>query len=232
MVDIDKAVIARLKIQGNTFEILVDCDKALLFKKGKSTLEEALATNDIYKDVKKGEHASETDIKNIFGTEDKKKVAEAIIKKGEIQLTAEYKNKLREEKRNRIVELIHRNAVDPKTNLPHPPQRIRNALDEAKVHIDEFKNAEEQVDEIVTKLRIILPINYEIRQLSIIVPAEFVGKCHSILNQYSKVIKEDWRNDGSLNATVEVAAGMQSTLFEHLNKVAHGKIESKVIGTK
>ena len=34
--------------------------------------------------------------------------------------------------------MIHRNAVDPKTGLPHPPQRIESAMEEAKIHVDEI----------------------------------------------------------------------------------------------
>ena len=232
MVDIDKAVIARYKSGKDVFEVLVDCDNAILFRKGQANLDDALATEDVYKDVKRGEHASEHELKKALGTDNKKRAAEIILRKGEIQLTAEYKNKLREEKRAKIIELIHRNAVDPKSNLPHPPKRIENAMEEAKVHIDEFKSAEEQVKEVVNKIRTVLPINYEIREMEILIPAEFVGKCNVILNKYSKVINEDWRNDGSLNAIVEIAAGMQVTLFDQLNKVAHGRIESRILKSK
>ena len=55
MVDVNKAIIARLKKEGEIFEILVDCDKALDFKSGKKiALDDVLATFDIFKDVKKG----------------------------------------------------------------------------------------------------------------------------------------------------------------------------------
>ena len=36
MVSIDKAVVARLKRNGKNFQILVDCEKALEFRKGKN----------------------------------------------------------------------------------------------------------------------------------------------------------------------------------------------------
>src|SRR3989338_81027 len=102
MVDVDKAVIAKLKKGENHFEILVDCEKAMDFKKGKEILlDDVLATDNIFRDVKKGEHAS--DLEKFFGTDDKRKIAEKIIREGEIQLTTEYKNKLREEKRRRII---------------------------------------------------------------------------------------------------------------------------------
>ena len=42
MIDINKAVIARLKKGGENFEVLVDCDKAIEFKSGNVELEDAL----------------------------------------------------------------------------------------------------------------------------------------------------------------------------------------------
>ena len=56
--------------------------------------------------------------------------------------------------------MIHANGIDPKTNLPHPLQRIENALEEANVKIDEHKSEEKQVEEIVRKLQPILPIKF------------------------------------------------------------------------
>lgn len=63
MTDIEKGVIARLNKQGKHFEVLVDCEKALDFRSGKASIDDALITTDIFKDVKKGEHASENEMK-------------------------------------------------------------------------------------------------------------------------------------------------------------------------
>lgn len=233
MVDIDKAVIARLRVGNQNFEILVDCDKALEFRHGKDvSLDDVLATDDIFKDVKKGEHAPENEIVKIFNTSDKRKVAERIVREGEVQLTAEYKNKLRDEKRKQIIELIHRNSIDPKTNLPHPAQRIENALDEARVRIDEFKKAEEQVRDIIDKIRGILPIKYETREVAIKLTAEYAGKSYSILKQYGKVIKDEWQNDGGLVVVLEIPAGLQLELIDKLNALTHGDVDFKVLGSK
>ncbi len=124
MVDIDKAILVKINKQGNNLEILVDCEKALEFRQGKNIdLDDIIATNSIFKDVKKGEHAK--DLMKFLKTEDFTKISEMIIREGEIQSTSEYKNKLREEKRRRIIEIIHRNAVGPNTNIPHPSTRIK-----------------------------------------------------------------------------------------------------------
>lgn len=232
MVDIEKSVIARLKKGNEEFEILVDLDKALDFKSGNASLDEALTTDDIFKDVKKGLHASENEMQSVFKTSDKNKVAEIIIKEGEIQLTAEHKNKLREEKKKKIITLIVRNAVDPKSNIPHPPQRIENAINEVKAKIDEFKPAEKQVQEVIKQIATVLPISYETRQIAIDIPAEFAGQSYSIIKQYSKITRDNWKNDGNLSVVIEVPAGMQNDLFDALNKLTHGHIESKILGKK
>tara|TARA_Y100000310_G_C20661878_1_gene805250 strand:+ start:1401 stop:2096 length:696 start_codon:yes stop_codon:yes gene_type:complete len=225
MTDVSSSVIARLKKQDHVFEILVDCEKAMDFKSGNASLDDVVVTTDIFKDIKKGEHASEHDIENMFGTTDDRKVAEIILKKGEVQLTTEYKNRLREQKRKQIITLIARNSVDPKTNLPHPPQRIENALNEAKININEFKSADEQVKDIVKQITGVLPIKYEIKVLSIKIPADVTGQSYPILKRFGNLLKEDWLNDGSLNVTAEVPAGLQNELFDKLNSLAQGRVE-------
>ena len=232
MTKVDEAVIARLKLQGKTFEILVDCDKAIDFKEGKCDLAEAVVTNDIFSDVKQGERASENETKQIFGTEDKNKIAEAIIRKGEIQLTTEHRNKLREEKRKKIIELIHRNAIDSKTGLPHPAQRIELAMNEAKVHIDEFKKAEEQVQDILEKLRPIIPIKFEVWEMAIKIPAQYAAQSYRILKTYGNLKKDEWQNDGSLVAIIDLPAGMSEEFENELNKITKGETETKIISKK
>ena len=231
MVNIDDAVVAKLKIGANVFEILVDCEKALELRKGKSIdLDDILVTYDIFKDVKNGEHAS--DLLKFFKTENKKEIAKRIIMEGEVQLTTEYKKKLRDEKKKQIINNIYRNAVDPNTNLPHPPQRIEMALNEAKVNIDEFKPVEEQLKSILPKLRVILPLKYEMREIAIKIPGAYAGKCYTILKQYGKLLKDEWQNDGSLVAVVEIPAGIQEEFFDKLNGLAHGEVESKILNVR
>ena len=233
MVDVDKAVIARLKSHGEIFEILVDCDKAIELKQGKDVnLNEVLATDAIFKDVKKGERASEKELEDIFGTSEALEISEEIIKKGEVQLTQDHMNKLREEKRKQVINLIHKNGIDAKTNLPHPPQRIENALEEAKVSIDPFRPAEEQIKDVLSKIRPILPIKFEKRKIEIKIDSEFAPKCYSVIKRSSDILDEKWQNDGSWLGSVEIPAGIQEEFFSELNSITHGKIETKVLEVK
>lgn len=229
MVDVDRAVIARLKKGGHIFEILVDCDAALDYRRGKSIgIGDVVATDDIFKDVKKGDKASTNDLHQVFGITDPVKVAAIIVKEGEVQLTAKHRAQEREEKKKKLIYLIHRNAVDSKTGLPHPPHRIERAMEEAKVHIDEYKSAEEQVESVLKALRVIIPIKFERREIAVRIPAQYAGQSYGTLKKY-KLIRDEWQPDGSLAAVVEIPAGLQDEFFQELNKISHGEVESKIL---
>lgn len=223
MIDVNKAIIARYNKEGRHFEILVDCDNALLYKQGKITdLEEVLASKDIFTDIRGAHHAADADLNAAFNTTDFIKIVDIILKKGEIQLTTEHKHKLREQKTKQIIALIHRNAINPQTNTPHPPTRIENALVESKIIIDEFKSAEEQLPTIIKKLTPIIPLKFETRILEIMIPAAYANQSFHILKNYGKLIKEQWNNQGSLIAELEIPAGLQEDLEIELNKLARG----------
>ena len=55
------------------------------------------------------------------------------------------------DKRKQIVTFIAKTYVDPRTHLPHPPLRIEQAMTDARVSVDPFKNPDEQVKDIVEK---------------------------------------------------------------------------------
>ena len=233
MVNVDEAIIARLKMHGQDFEILVDCSSALALREGKDVdMHDILAAMQIFSDAKKGLTASENAMKQIFGTSDVNEVARQIIQKGEIQLTQEYRERLREEKRKQIIAIIHRNGVDPKTHLPHPPQRIENAFIEAKFHVDEFKPVQEQVQEALKKLRPILPIKFEIKELAIKIPPDFAPKCYSTVKSFATILREEWQSNGYWVGVVEIPGGMENDFYDKLNKICHGNVESKVLKVK
>ncbi|MDP3916681.1 MAG: ribosome assembly factor SBDS [Nanoarchaeota archaeon] len=229
MVDVDSAVIARLKKFGKSFEILVDCDNALEFRNGRNIpLSEILATFQVYHDVKKGEKISEADLLAAFNTDDVNKVITLILKKGEIQLTSKHREEEREVKKKKLINIIHSNAVDSKTGYPHPAERIANALGESKFKLDDYKSAESQVDDALSALRTIIPIKFEKKEIEIKVPAQFAGQAKSIAHKH-KLLKEEWLNDGSYYSVVEIPSGVMDEFFDQLNKISRGQVESKIL---
>ncbi|MBI5798055.1 ribosome assembly factor SBDS [Candidatus Woesearchaeota archaeon] len=233
MVRVDQSIIARLKKEGEVFEVLVDCDKALAFREGKvKSLSEVLASKGIYKDAKKGDKASEKDMKRLFKTDDEDDIAAIIIRKGEIQLTTEHKNTLREAKKKQIVAFLHQHAVDAKTGLPFPPQRIEMLMEEAKVKIDEFATVEAQVQNVLHLLRPIVPIKIETREIEVSIPAKYAGPSFSSLKRLAKIVKEGWQDDGSLLAVIEIPAGIQEEIENELNRITKGEVELRILNKK
>lgn len=230
MVDVEKAVIARYKSGGNVFEILVDCDNALRLRDGQSvSLADILATDKVFSDARKGLTASSQEIEAVFETTDPDEVAKKIIAKGEIQVTAEHRAKLRERKRKKILDIIHRNGMDPRTKAPHPLQRIELAFEEAKIRIDDHRKAEEQVEIILKQLRPILPISFEKLQVEVRIPSVYAGKAYSVVSAFGKLVKDQWMNDGSWYCIIEIPAGIQGDLYDSVNKLTQGEADTKIL---
>ena len=221
----EKLTLARLKKFGKNFEVSIDPDLALKFKQGEiNDVSEALKSEQIFSDTRKALVVPGDELEKIFKTSDSLKVAEYIIKEGEIQLSSEQRNQEREQRKRKLINLINTMAIDPKTGLPHPPSRIEAALDQAHVHLADHKAVEEQFEEVIAKLRPILPIKIEQRILTIKIPGTYVGKSNNLVRNNSKILKEDWNSDGSWTVKVEIPAGFQNDLIEKLNAITRGEV--------
>ncbi len=229
MVSVEDAVIARVTRDHNHFEILVDPEKALRFKKGEDiSIDTILAVRDVFKDARKGERVPEDDLEKVFQTTDINKIAAQIMKEGDIQLTTEQRRRFIQEKRKQIADIISKQGVNPQTKLPHPVQRILNAMDEAKIAIDPFKPAEEQVKNVVSDLQSILPISIERIEIALRVPIQYAGKASSVVRNLAPVKKEEWKSDAWI-AVIEIPAGMQANIYSKLNELTSGQVEVKVV---
>jgi len=232
MISLDDAVIARLESHGERFEILVDPNIVEKVHSGEvKDIRNFLATEEVFKDAKKGDRASEEAIRKVFETEDINEIALRIILKGEVQLTTEQRRKMQEEKKKKIVAEIARNAINPQTKAPHPPQRIEAAMEEARVHIDPFKPAEQQIQRVLDALRPIIPIRFEKIRVAVKLSGENYGKVYGELVSYGQIMKEEWQKDGSWVGIVEIPAGVQMEFFDHLNKKTKGEVETKLLNS-
>ncbi|NLE05165.1 MAG: ribosome assembly factor SBDS, partial [Crenarchaeota archaeon] len=128
-----------------------------------------------------------------------------------------------------IIDYISRQAVDPKTNLPHPPMRIENAMDQIRYSIDPYKPVEEQAKEIIKLLRPILPLKIEQLQIAITIPATFAVRAYGALKVYGTLKREEWRSDGSWSGVIEMPAGSYASFLNKLGDVTKGSGEAKVV---
>ncbi len=230
MVNVDDAVIARLESYGERFEILVDAELAADYKRGNDIeIEDVLAVEEIFKDAHKADKASEENMLKAFETTDPLEVADIIIKKGNIQITANQRRKMQEEKTKQVISKIAQEAINPQTKLPHPPQRIAKAMEEAKVHIDPMKTVEEQIEPTVKAILTKIPIRIEKVQVAVKIPGTYAGKAYSVITQYGKLIKEEWENDGSWIGIIEIPGGLQDKFYTELSGLTHGEVETKLL---
>jgi len=230
MVKLEDAVIARLSSHGTNFEVLVDPELALVLKSDQTVdIRNVLAAEEIFKDSRKGEKASEEMVRKTFSTTDVMKVAEQIIRRGEIQITTEQRRKMHDDRLKQIVTLISKRSINPQTGFPHPPARIENAMEEARVHIEVFKSAEEQLPAIVKALQPILPLKFELRRIAIKIPPTHVGRALKAVKEFAAVKQEQWLDDGSWAVVVEIPAGVQAEFFDKLNDLTRGEAQTKVL---
>ncbi|TLZ99635.1 MAG: ribosome assembly factor SBDS [Methanobacteriota archaeon] len=193
-------VIARVEKSGEKFEILVKPEAVQKVRDGKDVdLLKELAIDEIFKDAHKGSKASEDKMAEFFGTTEP------------------------------LVQYIAANAINPQTSTPHPPQRIENAMEEAKVHIDPFKPIEEQVKEVLDALRPLIPIRFEKVRIAVKLSAEDSAKSYGDIKGYGTILKEEWSPTGAWLGVVEMPAGLQTDFLERLNAKTKGNVETRIL---
>ncbi len=210
--------LARIKKAGKNFEIVVDMEDALKFKKGEASSIEAEGDK-IFTDSKKGNVASSSDLSDSFGTTNTQEIIESIVKGGEIQLTQEHRGAEQEQRFKQAINFLATNAIDPQTKNPHTPDRIKSALEQAHVNI---KNApiETQIKEIIEAISKIIPIKLETKKVKITIPAIYTGKAYGVVTQYKE--GENWLENGDLQIIVSVPSGIIIDFYDKLNSVTHG----------
>ena len=222
--------VVRYTHEGEKFEILVKPDPALDYKLGKKKeLSAVLVSDDIYADSSKGTKPAGEKLQRAFGTEDQAEIAGIIMQKGDLNLTTDQRRKMVEEKRKQIISFIAKTYVDPKTHLPHPPLRIEQAMKDGRVSVDPQKSVDEQAKEIADKLRPIIALKSENLDLEITVPAQYASQSYAVLKSVGSLKKEEWQNNGSLKAILEIPAAARPSVIDRLGSITRGSATVEVM---
>jgi len=232
MISLDDAVTARLESHGARFEVLVDPDAALEIKREEfeGDIEDVIAAEDVFEDASRGDRPAEADLEEVFGTTDPIEIIPEVIRRGEIQITAEQRREMQEQKRKQLVNQITRNAVNPQMDdAPHPPERIESALEEAGFRVDPMEPVEAQVDDALDALRPVIPIRFDEVTIAVQVPPEHAGKAQSQIRDFGELEREEWQNDGSWIGVLTFPAGMQNEFYETVNEHTAGEAETQII---
>ncbi|WP_332899399.1 MULTISPECIES: ribosome assembly factor SBDS [unclassified Haladaptatus] len=232
MISLDEAVTARLESHGARFEVLVDPDAALAIKRDefKGDLEDVIAADDVFEDASRGDRPAEEDLEKVFGTTDPMEIIPEVIKRGEIQITADQRREMQEQKRKQLVATIARNAINPQMdNAPHPPDRIEAALEQAGFKVDPMERVEEQVDDALDALRPVIPIRFDTVTIAARIPAQYAGSAQARIRKFGDLEREEWQNDGSWVGVITFPAGLQNEFYSLVNELSSGEAETQII---
>jgi rRNA metabolism SBDS family protein len=224
--------VARIKSHGHEFEISIDPDSAIKFRHGEADIREALKAPHIYKDAQKGELAGETLLKEAFNTDDELVVAAKIINDGEIHFDEEYREKLRSDKKAAVIAILVREAADANTGEPVGEKRLHSAFSQGKINLDLFKKPEDQVQDVLKKLKPVIALTLERKTLSIRIPAKDAAKLYGTIASRARILSDSWLSDGSWSGKAELPAGQATLLMDELRKATHGDVEISVEAKK
>jgi len=232
MISLDEAVTARLESHGARFEVLVDPDAALSISREEfdGDTEDVIAAEDVFEDASRGDRPAEADLEEVFGTTDPLEIIPEVVRRGEIQITAEQRREMQRQKHRQLVDTITRNAVNPQMDdAPHPPERIESALEEAGFSVDPMEPVEEQVDDALDVLRPVIPIRFDEVAVAARVPPEYAGSAQAQIREFGDLEREEWQSDGSWIGVVRFPAGLQNEFYDLVNEVSSGEAETRMV---
>jgi ribosome maturation protein SDO1 len=232
MISLDEAVTARFESHGERFEVLVDPDAALAIKRGEfdGDIEDVIAAEDVFENADRGDRPPEAALEEVFDSTEPLEIIPDVIKRGEIQITAEQRREMQEQKRKQLINRIARNAVNPQMDdAPHPPERIESALEEAGFTIDPMEVVESQVDEALDALRPVIPIRFDTVTVAVHLPPDYAGSGQAQVREFAELEREEWQADGSWVGVLEFPAGLQNDFYDLVNEVSSGEAETRIL---
>jgi ribosome maturation protein SDO1 len=138
-------------------------------------LQEVLQSNTIFLNVSKGNVAAEKDLVAAFGTDDLNAIAQLILEKGELQVSAKEREHEADNKFKDIACVIAEKCINVETKRPFPVGTIEQCLRDIHFSIHLTKSAKQQALEAIRELEKTLPIQRASMRLRILLPTK-VGK--------------------------------------------------------
>ena len=160
----------------------------------------------------------------IFETTDPIGVSKVILEKGHVQLTAEHKDKCRKIKEDLLLIKFLEKLLIPNQGLPHPAQRIENAVNEAKVKFDPFVSVDQQVQTALKAIKPLIPIRFEKVKVAVRLPGSSAGGAYSAIHHFGEILNEEWQQDGSWIGIVEMPGGLQDDFAARIAEISSGEV--------
>jgi len=223
--------VVRYKQGKKTFEIGCKVGTVLKNRKGELGFDNVLASEEIWKNVSKGERANSEELKETFGTDNVKDVALTIVEKGDLQLTDAERKDMLEKKKNEIVNYIHKYYTDPRLKTPHPVARIEAAMAELKLRVDPDVPNEKQIQDIVKRLPEVLPIKKAEMSGTITVSLELSAAVQGVLKKLPDLqVRSQRSTDDNAFYDISMVPGCYDKLLKDLQTATKGNYDLKLDG--
>lgn len=220
MVGIDEAFELRYKKKDNEFQVLVDFEKYKEFKKNPSEVSvyDALGDVKIFKDQKKGDVASQNLIDECFNNMDEEEILKEILLNGECQIPTSYVNEERKKVRDRVVNYIASNSINPGTKMKYTVTMIEAEVDKTGYNFKMDVPYVKQAEEVLSKVKKSIPIAIEKSVIEVCVEAKYCGPFYGPFRKFGKIIKEYYDDGGNLRIHIEITTGIKDDVIEFIKK--------------
>lgn len=185
----------------------------------------------------------ESDINELEEEKLREYAARIILKRGVLKLPKDLRDELIEKKEKKIIAYIQKYAINPATKAPYPPQKIREALEalfagakigdrKVRIMLDPLKEIDEELPAIIEGLKSIIPIKLEVITAKVIVPPQYTGVAFGQLNKFGNIKESAWKDDGSLEAIIEIPGGEFLQFHRKLLDITRGTLKLEILERK
>ena len=161
--------------------------------------------------------------------------AKIVLEKGFLKLPESVRDRLIAEKMNKILRYVQKYAINPATGAPYPPAKLEEAFRKAisrGIKLDPLMDVEDLIPVIIRNLQDVIPIKLEIIVAKIRVPAAYTGQIYGKILQFASMKNQKWLEDGSLEAELEIPAGVFLRLNNMLTEITRGLAKLEIITRK
>ncbi len=161
--------------------------------------------------------------------------AKVVLEKGYLKLPEAVRDKLIEEKASEILRYVQKYAINPATSAPYPPSKLEEAFRKvlAKgVKIDPLMDARALIPIVIKYLQDVIPIKLEIIVARVRIPAAYTGQLYGRVLQMATMKEQRWLDDGSLEATLEIPAGVFLRLNRMIVETTRGTAKLEILSRK
>lgn len=186
--------IVKLKKGGIRFEIACYKNKVLSWRnKQEKDIDEVLQTDTVFTNVSKGQVAKKEDLLKVFGTEDKLKICQEILEKGDLQISDKERAAQLETLTKEVATIIAEKCINPENKRPYPTSMIIKAMKDTHFSSNLNKSAKQLALETIPKLKSIIPIERAEMRIRVNVSSKEANKFkEKLLKLASKVESEKW----------------------------------------